>query len=313
MEVLRPHVRSRLPGLRQGTPTQPTSQGRLQECPRSPPSAPPERENRLPAPPGAAGEDRASVRRWVAAMTAAAGTSAPAARSARAASARVAPVVMTSSTTITCAPSRSRLDRSAPVRFVVRSAAVRPAWSVTRRVCSRAWRQDAYGVSLGRRLLSRRRGRMVVPVASRVRSRVGSRPRRRTEAREDGTGTRTTGGPTPTDTAAADTARARAAPSGRVSAVRPRSLCATISCRTGPVYGATAHVGGRPRGVGEGRLRRAGAASRGSQAGHKRPVADPQPAHGWGSIRSSAAMRTPMASSLPDPRPRVPGPSTVCG
>ena len=227
-----------------------------------------------------------TCRRWVAATTAAACTGTPALRSARTASARLAPVVTTSSTTTTVpadggvAPRRSRW---APARLAARPAPDSPAWSASRRLATSS------GATVVRRC-----ARIVVAACFAMRSN-GSWPRCRVARRREGTGTRSTG-PYVVATAA-DTEAASATPRGRARASRPCSLCARSMARTGPSYAVTAKVVGKPGGHGLGRACAGCAESTAAQPPHSRSPSRSQPAQLRGSTRSTSERTTPSAVS----------------
>lgn len=127
---------------------------------------------------------RSSDLRGVAATVAAASTMPPAASTARAASTSDAPVVITSSTSTTRLSRTTGPATRAPARFRIRSAADSPLWSAIRRTCANVRTHSTATPS--------RRSTCTATWASRS---VGSCPRALTAAREDGTGTRSTGRP----------------------------------------------------------------------------------------------------------------------
>ncbi len=213
---------------------------------------------------------------------------------ARAASASEAPVVIRSSTRTTRPAVRSRAPpgttSSAPARFARRAGAPSPAWSAT----CRRWRST--GTTRAARPVRRSRA----AAASAIR-RVGSCPRARTERREDGTGTRSSGrSPGPVDAPpAASTAVARAAPRGRASVSAPRSLWASSSSRTASAYGAAAWTSGSPAGSGDGRTRLGPVPlSAPAHDGHSSVRGLPQPPQATGSTSPAISRHHPRMAPL---------------
>lgn len=135
----------------------------------------------------------------VAAITATPPTDAPADRSARTASAALAPVVITSSTTIRL-PVPLGLAIKLPARFALRCVTLRPDWSATVLEC-RSAASIRVGTPIARNCAT----------AVRARRATTSSPRLRTVAGTEGNGVNTSGRPS-TSCAAAATARANIRP-----------------------------------------------------------------------------------------------------
>lgn len=256
-------------------------------------------------------------------MTAARTSIAPAARKARAPSARVLPVVTTSSTMRHRPPRTSAAVRRPTsmedARLADLPSAPRPAWSAT----IRRWWSTSSG--------PRRRGPCVgTPArrwsACRVTRSSGRSPLRRTARGEDGTVTMRTGPPREPDPPGAPGARprrasaiaaARSTARPRSRSLRPPSFQDRIPARSGPVYWPQAKQSGKAGGTGSGATRRRSGASRdlARAAEQRRHHASPgrlQAAHSRGSTRSrsSARRRTtrsadragrPRASVIPSP------------
>ena len=151
-------------------------------------------------------------------------------------------MVATSSTTTTRAPGAGRLEPNviAPCRFVARSAAVRPAWSCTcarKPQCGDERRGDAGRAQRRDRGPSRPGQGVVPPAPGHARAtrhrHQHDRPAFRRCLTFHPAGTPAADATAGTPAAAASTAEARAAPRGRASPVRPCSLCASTSARTG--------------------------------------------------------------------------------
>lgn len=252
-------------------------------------------------------------------MTAARTSIAPAARKARAPSAKVLPVVTTSSTM------RHRLPRtSASVRrgtsmedsrFADLPSAPRPAWSAT----IRRWRRASSG--------PRRRGPCPGTPARRSSARRATRssgrsPLRRTARPEDGTVTMRTGPPGGPDPAGEPRAHPRraAAIATASSTARPRSRSLLppsfqdrMPARSGPVYWPQAKHSGKAGGTGSGATRRTPGARRdlaraAEQRWHHASPGRPHAAHSTGSTRSSSSAR--RRTTWPAHRGRRP-PATV--
>ena len=241
-------------------------------------------------------------RRGVAAMAAARTSIAPAARSARAPSARVLPVVTTSSTM-----RHGRLRTSAAVRPTTSMdacrlanlpTAPRPAWSAT----TRRWLRTSSGPS-------RRGPRPGTPTrhssAWCVTCSSGRSPLRRTARADDGTVTMRTGPPAqlhPPGEPGAGQRRASAIAEAR-STARPRSRSLLppsfqerMPARSGPVYWPQAKQSGKPGGIGSGATRRPPGARRdlaraAEQRRHHGSPGRLHPAHSRGSTRSISSAR----------------------
>ena len=171
---------------------------------------------------------------------------------------------------------------SAPARLAARCAASSPDWSATGgRAAARGRPRPSQPASAG----DRRRPDRERRAPGRPREPAGRGPRRHRHEQD---------APLPPAVRTAPRgppARTRSEPraSGRVRSCRPSSFQATIACRTGPSYGATAHAGGRPGGHGTGRCGgRSGRATRrssGTSAGPGRL----QPPQESGQTRSRSA------------------------
>ena len=128
--------------------------------------------------------------------------------------------------------------------------------------------------------------------------RNGSCPRCRTVDGADGTGHSQTARRSPR---AVRTAAARTCPSGRASAYRASSLCATISFRSSSAYGALAVGGGSPAGRGSGQARNGVTeVSNSRQPSQRVTPGRSHPAHRPPSTRSTNASRTGTAHTIRD-------------
>ncbi len=236
----------------------------------------------------------------MAAIVAPTTSAAPARRSARAASAMVAPVVTTSST-MTQRRRRTTLCHNgftpmAPSRLARRCRVSRPDWSRTERTWTRTGDSSKDGPAPAPGV-SRQ-----VATAAVQRPARGASPRARTDRREDGAGTTSTG---PSTQPAASAAPRRAAASRGASTLtrsrRPASFHAETAERSGSAKTPQAWTAGRPRGEGRGRTRWAtsppgparGSKARDSSArshrAHHPGPARWHPPHSAGSTRSSSA------------------------
>ena len=207
-------------------------------------------------------------RRGVAAITAARTSVAPAVRRARAPSAKVLPVVTTSSTRRhrlprTSASARGRTSME-DARFADLPSAPRPAWSATTRrwwSASSGPRSRATCVGTPARHSS----------ACRDTRSSGRSPLMRTARAEDGTVTMRTGPPGGPESSgeprthprrAAAIATASSAASPRSRSLRPPSFQARMPARSGPVYRPQAKQSGKAGGAGSGATRRTPGARR---------------------------------------------------
>ncbi len=189
--------------------------------------------------------------------------------------------VMMSSTTITAPPDGLRpTARNAPRRLSCLAWAVRPAWSSTGRT-ARSTGCRAAAIPARRSDLRH----------SRATRSSGSWPRSRTRAAAEGTGTRRTpsaGRPAPPVSTPRQLS-ASARPSGRASARRPSSLCASRAALATPSYAVTAYTGGRPGGTGVGMARDGSTSRRLPQRAQRAGPARAQPTHCPPSRRSTDA------------------------
>lgn len=232
--------------------------------------------------------------RSVVAATAAARTSADVtARTALAASARVAPVVTTSSTMTTTSALASRSPRrpsrawNAPATLVCRASWSSAAWSATRRRTRNA--PTTGGLTP--------RASMTARAAARASVSKGTSPRRARAAGRLGTGTTTTRGPQPRTAPTRAVARSGAKASTRSR--RSRSLYACRARRVGPSYDVAAHVGGSPAGGGRGTTTKGALTTALAHARHQRSPGAPHPPHTRGSTRSRTSARTEAGDPIP--------------